>query len=91
MEQIDGSKAELVIFNGLWSAISKLPKVIQRLVATRHLIVAEDFDAAFDSPVRVSDSRRLSTVAVVSGHEVRSAYGRIWAFRQIVCNLRTDS
>jgi len=57
MQGIDGSKAELIVFNGVWSAISRLPKAIQGLAGTRHLIVADDFDPAFDALVRVSPNR----------------------------------
>ena len=48
MAEVEVSKAELVIFNGIWSGISQFLKAIQRLAATRHLIVADDFDPAFD-------------------------------------------
>jgi hypothetical protein len=53
MAEVDVSKAELVIFNGIWSGISHFLKAIQRLAATRHLIVADDFDTAFDQIARV--------------------------------------
>jgi hypothetical protein len=43
----------LVIFNGIWSGISQFLKAIQRLAATRHVIVADDFDSAFDGLARV--------------------------------------
>ena len=48
MAEVEVSKAELVIFNGIWSGISQFLKAIQRLAATRHLIVADDFDTAND-------------------------------------------
>jgi hypothetical protein len=53
MAEVEVSKAELVIFNGIWSGISQFLKAIQRLAATRHLIVADDFDTAFDGLARV--------------------------------------
>jgi hypothetical protein len=53
MAEVEVSKAELVIFNGIWSGISQFLKAIQRLAATRHLIVADEFDPAFDGLARV--------------------------------------
>ena len=48
VDEVESSEAELVIFNGIWSGISQFLKAIQRLAATRHLIVADDFDPAID-------------------------------------------
>ena len=64
MEEIEGSKAELVIFNGVWSAISRLPKAIRGLASTRHLIVADDFDTSFDALLKARANR--AQVMVVS-------------------------
>jgi len=48
VDEVESSEAELVIFNGIWSGISQFLKAIQRLAATRHLIVADEFDPAID-------------------------------------------
>jgi len=51
--EVEISKAELVIFNGIWSGISQFLKAIQRLATTRHLIVADNLDPCFDEIARV--------------------------------------
>jgi hypothetical protein len=48
MDQVESSESELVILNGIWSGISQYLKAIQRLAATRHLIVTDNLDPAFD-------------------------------------------
>ena len=69
MADVEGSKAELVIFNGVWSGLSQLPKVIQRLAVTRLLIVADDFDPAFDELLRLgSNSVQVMAVSQIQGN-----------------------
>jgi len=53
IDQVESSETELVILNGIWSGISQFLKAIQRLATTRHLIVGDDFDPAFDGLTRV--------------------------------------
>ena len=64
MAEVEGSKAELVIFNGIWSGISHFFKAIQRLAATRHLIVADDFDPAFDRLAALVGPNPVQVMAV---------------------------
>jgi hypothetical protein len=70
MAEVEISKAELVIFNGIWSGISQFLKAIQRLAVTRHLIVADDFDTAFDGLARVGPNPvQVMAVSQISGKQ----------------------
>jgi hypothetical protein len=70
MAEVEVSKAELVIFNGIWSGISQFLKAIQRLAVTRHLIVADDFDTAFDGLARVGPNPvQVMAVSQISGKQ----------------------
>ena len=53
MAEVEGSNEELVIFNGIWSGISQFLKAIQQMTATRHVILADNLDTAFDGLARV--------------------------------------
>ena len=70
MAEVEGSKAELVIFNGIWPGISQFLKAIQRLAATRHLIVADDFAPAFDGLAKVGPNPvQVMTVSQIQGKQ----------------------
>jgi hypothetical protein len=79
MEDVEGSKAKLVIFNGIWSGMSQFSKAIQRLAATRHLIVADNFDPALEESMRVGPN----PVLVMAVSQIQGKQGLIHVdFRQ---------
>ena len=64
MEEIEVSKAQLVILNGIWRDVLNPRMVVRHLAVTRHLVVADD---SFPHLDEFSQDRTLqSEVMIVS-------------------------
>jgi hypothetical protein len=70
MAHIEGSGSELVICNGVWSGLSQLPRAIKRLAATRHLLVADEFDPTLGDLMEATPSAiQVMVVSQIPGKQ----------------------
>jgi hypothetical protein len=70
MDGFKDSKAEVVIFNGIWLGISQFPTILQRLTRIRHVIVADSFGSTLTEIRRVGlNPIQVLSVSLIPGKQ----------------------